>query len=39
VQGTAESAPFSAETLGKMLALARKGIDELVAIQEAALAQ
>lgn len=33
IQGTAESAPFSAETLGKMLALAKKGVKELVAMQ------
>jgi ribonuclease PH len=37
VQGTAESQPFSAETLGKMLKLAKKGIDELIALQKAAL--
>lgn len=33
VQGTAEAAPFSPEQFAEMLALARKGIAELVAIQ------
>ncbi|HWA84247.1 MAG TPA: ribonuclease PH [Fimbriimonadaceae bacterium] len=33
IQGTAEQEPFSAETLGKMLKLAKKGIDELVRAQ------
>lgn len=33
VQGTAESDPFSAETLGKMLSLAKKGIEELAQAQ------
>lgn len=37
VQGTAERDPFSAETLGKMLKLAKKGIDELIAAQKAVL--
>ena len=37
VQGTAESDPFSAETLGKMLSLARKGITELMDMQRAVL--
>lgn len=37
VQGTAEAAPFSAEDLNAMLALARKGTDELFALQKAAL--
>jgi len=37
VQGTAERDPFSAETLGKMLKLAKKGIDELVIAQKAIL--
>ena len=37
VQGTAESEPFSAETLGKLLSLARKGIGELVDLQNAVL--
>lgn len=37
VQGTAEHEPFSAETLGKMLKLAKKGCDELIAAQLAAL--
>jgi ribonuclease PH len=38
VQGTAEGEPFSQETLMELLALARKGIDELVARQKAAIA-
>lgn len=37
VQGTAEKDPFSAETLGKMLKLAKKGIDELIRAQKEAL--
>jgi ribonuclease PH len=37
IQGTAEQAPFSAETLGKMLRLAKKGIDELIVAQKAVL--
>lgn len=37
VQGTAEAAPFSAETLGRMLALAKKGILELQAMQREVL--
>ena len=37
IQATAEQDPFSAETLGKMLKLAKKGIDELVRAQKAAL--
>lgn len=37
VQGTAESDPFSAETLGKMLKLAKKGIDELIRAQKEVL--
>ncbi len=37
VQGTAEAAPFSADDLNAMLALARKGTDELFALQKAAL--
>ena len=37
IQGTAEQHPFSAETLGKMLRLAKKGIDELVKAQKEAL--
>lgn len=37
VQGTAEQEPFSAETLGKMLRLAKKGIDELIVAQRAVL--
>lgn len=38
VQGTAEAVPFSTEELNTMLALARKGIEDIVAIQKAALA-
>lgn len=34
IQGTAEDKPFSVTTLGKMLNLAKKGIDELVAEQK-----
>lgn len=37
VQGTAEADPFDAQALGRMLALAKKGIDELVELQRAAL--
>jgi ribonuclease PH len=37
VQGTAEAAPFSAEDLNAMLALARKGTEELFVLQRAAL--
>lgn len=37
VQGTAEQEPFSAETLGKMLRLAKSGIDELILAQKTAL--
>lgn len=37
VQGTAERDPFSAETLGKMLKLAKKGIDELIEAQKLVL--
>ncbi|PCD00649.1 ribonuclease PH [Halopseudomonas pelagia] len=37
VQGTAEAAPFSAEELNAMLALAKQGVDQLFALQLAAL--
>jgi ribonuclease PH len=37
VQGTAEGAPFSEAQLGELLALARKGTSELVALQKAVL--
>ncbi|MHB8636495.1 MAG: ribonuclease PH [Fimbriimonadaceae bacterium] len=37
VQGTAEHDPFTAETLGKMLKLAKKGCEELMAAQAAVL--
>ena len=30
IQGTAETAPFSAEELGRMLGLAKKGANELM---------
>jgi ribonuclease PH len=39
VQGTAEGAPFSRAEMDSLLALADKGIRELVAMQRAALAQ
>ncbi len=39
VQGTAEGAHFTREELNAMLDLAASGIDELVALQKAALAQ
>ena len=39
VQGTAEGHPFSQEELNAMLALAKKGIAELIAHQQAALAE
>ena len=38
VQGTAEGEPFSQDNLLELLAMARKGIDELVAKQKAAIA-
>ncbi|WP_284179397.1 ribonuclease PH [Rhabdaerophilum sp. SD176] len=38
VQGTAEGAPFSEENLLALLGLARKGIQELVALQKTAIA-
>ncbi len=39
VQGTAEAAPFTAETLGKMLSLAKKGIGQLIDLQKEAIAK
>lgn len=39
VQGTAESEPFSAETLGKMLALGKKGILNLIDLQKQVLSE
>jgi ribonuclease PH len=39
VQGTAEGAPFSESDLLAMMALARTGIDKLISLQKAALAQ
>ena len=38
VQGTAEGAPFQPEELNAMLALAQKGMNEIFALQQAALA-
>ena len=38
IQGTAEQAPFSEEEFSRMLALAKGGIAELVAVQKRALA-
>jgi ribonuclease PH len=38
IQGTAEGEPFSQESLLELLALARKGITELVTLQKAAIA-
>uniref|UniRef100_UPI0028A6E290 ribonuclease PH n=1 Tax=Stutzerimonas nitrititolerans TaxID=2482751 RepID=UPI0028A6E290 len=38
VQGTAEGAPFQPEELNAMLALAQAGMQELFAVQQAALA-
>ena len=37
IQGTAEADPFGAETLGKMLKLAKKGIDEIIKEQKRVL--
>ncbi len=37
IQGTAEADPFSAETLGRMLALAKKGIQQLNQLQRQVL--
>jgi ribonuclease PH len=39
VQGTAEGHPFSQDELNAMLALARKGIGELISQQREALAE
>jgi ribonuclease PH len=38
IQGTAEQEPFSDDELASMLALAKKGIADLAALQNAALA-
>jgi ribonuclease PH len=38
IQGTAEGEPFSEATLAELMALARKGIGELVALQKSAIA-
>jgi len=37
IQGTAEGAPFSGDELSQLIALAEKGTDELIALQQAAL--
>lgn len=37
IQGTAEQEPFAADTLGRMLKLGKKGIDELILAQRDAL--
>ena len=37
VQGSAEGAPFSEAQLMEMLALARRGVAELITLQKAAL--
>jgi len=37
VQGTAETSPFSKETIDAMLSLAQRGIEKLFAVQQAAL--
>ena len=37
IQGTAEQEPFAADTLGRMLKLGKKGIDELIAAQREVL--
>ena len=39
IQGTAEAKPFTAEELGRMLSLAKKGIGELIGMQRAVLGQ
>jgi ribonuclease PH len=39
VQGTAETKPFSRESLDSMLNLAQKGIQELFAAQQAAISR
>lgn len=39
IQGTAEGAPFSRQEMDRMLALSQSGIDRIIAIQKAALAQ
>ena len=39
VQGTAEGAPFSASELSALLALAEKGINEIIEMQKAVLAE
>jgi ribonuclease PH len=38
VQATAEAAVFSTDELSALLSMARKGVEELVALQKAALA-
>jgi ribonuclease PH len=34
VQGTAETKPFSQETFDELMALARKGVGELISLQK-----
>ena len=38
VQGTAERAPFTEEQMNQLLALARKGIEQLITVQRETLA-
>ena len=38
IQGTAEGEPFSQEKFLELMGMARKGIDELVGLQKAAIA-
>ena len=39
IQGTAEGEPFSKDEMNKMLALAEKGIGELIELQNSALSK
>jgi ribonuclease PH len=39
IQGTAEGRPFSTETLSQLIALSKKGIDDLVSLQRSLLSQ
>jgi ribonuclease PH len=39
VQGTGEEAPFSPEELNQLLTLAKKGTDELIALQSELLGE
>jgi ribonuclease PH len=38
IQGTAEKKAFSGDELQAMLALAKKGVDQIIAVQQAAVA-